>query len=447
MEAAIPSQAPDEGTAADGTPLPVALLAEVDRLAARPLWPNFDPRSLPVAVYDGRQTWLFRHPDPPPEFAPSEAARGDLVFAGLHPAARANSLVTLNGRGTATALLGDTAGRSLIDLAALVIHELFHVFQRRRHPEWTANETDLFVYPTDDADLLYLRRLETAALRRALPALEPSMQAAWAATALGYRRERFERLPREAVGYERGNELHEGLARYVDGKARGDPDRPTALDRAFPADGVRARTYAVGRALALLLDDLAPGWQEELEAGTTQPLDRLLEAALEHSTAAPTAFSEAERARVLEEAKADVATLQRERGEQRRTFLALPGWHLVIDVGGGEPLWPQGFDPSNVRQLGSGEVLHTRWLRLGNAAGSVEVLGRQALTEAAGTHPLFTGVRTVAVAGLPEQPVVQSDVEDAIALTAVGVTATVQRARVETHDRAVVVTIRGDQPT
>jgi hypothetical protein len=430
----------------DGTPLPLALLAEVDRLAARPLWPAFDPRVLPVAAYDGRQTWLFRHPAPPPGFLPSEAARGDLVFAGLHPAVRANSSATLHGHVTATALLGNTAGRSVTDLAALVIHELFHVFQRQRHADWTANEADLFVYPTDDAGLLALRRLETAALRRALTALEPSMQAAWAATAMGYRRQRFGRLPSEAVAYERGNELQEGLARYVDGKARGDLDQETVLDQDFPADGVRARTYAVGRALALLLDRLAPGWQDALEAAETRPLDMLLETALHCNATPPAAFSPEEQTQAGERAQADVAALQRGRAEHRQAFFALPGWQVVIRVEKGEPLWPQGFDPSNVQQLGKGAVLHTRWLRLGNAAGSVEVLGHPALTAAAGTHPLFTGVRTLTVAGLPERPLVRTAADDAMEVTAAGVTATFRAARLETQGRMVVVTLRGVQP-
>lgn len=430
-----------------GPPLPIALLAEVDRLAARLLWPNYDPRTLPVAIYNGRQTWLFRHPDPPPEFTPNDMHRPSLVYPGLHPAVRANSSVTLNGHATATVLLDDTGGRSMTDLAALIIHELFHAFQRQRHPDWTANEADLFVYPLHDADLLHIRHLETAALRRALRAPEPVEQARWAAAAMGCRRERFELLPPEAVAYERGNELNEGLARYVDGKARGDLDHRTALDQDFPADGVRARTYAVGRALALLLDRLAPGWQLDLEAGETQPLDVLLGAALDRRGAVPAAFTREELVRAMEQAQAATATLQGECGEHRRAFFALSGWQVVIRVERGEPLWPQGFDPSNVQQLGEGEVLHTRWLQLGNAAGTVEVLDRQALTEAAGAHPLFTGVRTVTVAGLPEHPVVRIHADDAIEITADGVTATFREAQVEMQLRGVVVTIRGNQPT
>jgi hypothetical protein len=89
-------------------------------------------------------------------------------------------------------------------------------------------------------------------------------------------------------------------------------------------------------------------------------------------------------------------------------------------------------------------VLHTRYLRLGNAAGTVEALGHPALTEAAGEHPLYTGVRAVTVAGLPEQPVVRIG-DDAIEVTAAGVTATFREARVETQPRGVIINVRGDQ--
>lgn len=66
-----------------------ALLAEFDRQAAKALWPGFDPRRTPLAIYDGRVTWLVRHPSPP--------------------------------------------GVDARHLAGVMIHEAFHVFQRARH--------------------------------------------------------------------------------------------------------------------------------------------------------------------------------------------------------------------------------------------------------------------------------------------------------------------------
>jgi hypothetical protein len=53
-------------------------------------------------------------------------------------------------------------------------------------------------------------------------------------------------------------------------------------------------------------------------------------------------------------------------------------------------MFPHGFDPLNV-PVQPDEVLHTRWFKLGNDAGTVEVMGRSSLSRAAGDHPLFTG--------------------------------------------------------
>ena len=54
------------------------------------------------------------------------------------------------------------------------------------------------------------------------------------------------------------------------------------------------------------------------------------------------------------------------------------------------------------------EVLHTRLLKLGNASGAIEILGRASLTEAAGEHPLFNGVRRMVVTGVVDPHVVEA---------------------------------------
>ena len=72
--------------------------------------------------------------------------------------------------------------------------------------------------------------------------------------------------------------------------------------------------------------------------------------------------------------------------------------------------------------LGQDEVLHTRWIKLGNGSGAIEVLGRAALTEAAGPHPLFTGVRRLVVTGLVDPKVSQA--ESKVTLEAQGVKVT-----------------------
>jgi hypothetical protein len=79
-----------------------------------------------------------------------------------------------------------------------------------------------------------------------------------------------------------------------------------------------------------------------------------------------------------------------------------PGWRLVVETE--DPIFPQGFDPWNVERLSAAKVLHTRWIKLGNASGSLEVLDRHCLTEGAGKHPLFEGVRRATITGLPSAP-------------------------------------------
>jgi len=236
------------------------------------------------------------------------------------------------------------------------------------------------------------------------------------------RRERFARLPDSAVAYERGAELHEGLAHYVERRAAeavGGAARPPLAEDEFPADAVRRRCYAAGRGLALLLDRVCPDWKARLEGEDGQSPDELLAAALAvlpEVRVAPArkadrpgqmGFSSDERAAALARAAADVERLLADRARERQSFFAQAGWTVEVVAGEGAPLQCRGFDPMNVRRLPGGEVLHTRWLQLGNAAGEVEVLGGRALTEPAGAHPLFTGVRRLVVAGLGAEPRVQ----------------------------------------
>jgi len=388
---------------------PFALIAEYDRVAAKPLWPKFDARQIPLAIYDGRSTFLFRHPHPPPEFKPDRA--GASSYHGLHEAIRANTSIQLGGVTTA-ALKLDEERRSPRALASIVIHEAFHVHQRRHHPGWIGNEGELFLYPTERESLLALRRLETLALRRALDAASSTDRARWSAAAIEMRRLRYASLPSGSVEYERGTELNEGLARYVEGRAA--EERPILSAYDYPAPAIRGRCYATGQALAILLDRMEPAWKDSLEAGSPDPLDVRLERALEKSGIDETAgrafvgwaavpFTERERESAMARAAVEVGRLAVARDSIRREYLSRPGNTLIV-IADSEPLWPQGFDPLNVMRLSSGEVLHSRWIKLGNAGGTVEVLDRAAITEPAGRHPILEGIRKVVLSGLEVTP-------------------------------------------
>ena len=419
------------GRPPDETPV-VAALEEFDRVCRRPLWPRFEPCRVPLAIFDGRRTWLARHPAPPPEFTAWTERIGIRVFEGRHEGLRANTAAEIAGISTATGTLeGSQEPRRL---AGLLIHEAFHVFQARRHPKWGGNEVDLFVYPFDDAEALALRRLESAALSRALEAGNRGRTAAWGAEAVELRRERFRLMPGPAAAYERGTEAKEGLAHYVERLAASLAE-PVFPSGEFPAEGIRERAYASGAAVALLLDRLDPGWKTRLEARDDQPLDELLAQAVAGTR--PAVFRAGDREEARRRARADTKVLDRRRTELRREFLEAPGWRVIVEAE--DPLFPQNFDPWNVQRLSDSEVLHVRWIKLGNASGSVEVLDDRCLTESAGKHPLFEGVRRATIDLSSEPRAVETP--EAVKISAEGITLEFKGAHLSRVGQALTVVI------
>jgi hypothetical protein len=423
-----------------------AVVAEVDRITSRnALWPNFDPRRIPVEIYDGRTTLLFRHPNPPAEFVSLSSRQGVWAFPGRHETVTANAHAKLNGVLTATAIIEPSSKLTLRERAALLVHEMFHVHQRERHPKWSGNELELFTYPFEDAELLALRRIETEFLRRAERAANLKEAACHARHALATRRERFARLGAGAAGYERALELNEGLARYVEARSAG-VRRSDLTANEYAAEELRTRGYATGHALALLLERFAQAtWTTRLEAGDPLSLDELLAAALpaaalrssSSSCALPESFTTAARVR----AKVETEKLFAQRETLRREFAAQAGWKIVVVAAAAAPLWPQGFDPLNVHRLGAADVLHTRHLKLGNDAGAIESFEHRSLTSGAGAHPLFNGVRQLTIAGLPAEPSVQ-ETEGRLTINAEGIKAEFRGARLERAGHTLTINLQ-----
>ena len=389
-----------------------ALEREMSRIATQSrLWPGYNPLAVPLAVFDGTNTHLFRHPSPPKEFLEKQGA---YVFEGRHPAVIANSSAQIGGVATATILVETPlTERTLSDIAALALHEAFHVFQGAAHPGWGANEVYLFIYPVDDADALILRRVETEALRRAFVEQEPDAVAGWAQLALDARGERFDQIDSAFAAYERGIELMEGTATYVEYKVAGqtEPDLPV---EGFAPEDVRSRAYTTGVALALLLDRFDLGWRERFEAHESQCLDSALGEALHMvRKSSECRFAESELTEIARVARADIETLLVEQARRRAQFESAPGWQLVVEADKARPLWPQGFDPSNVCRVKAG-LLHTRFLRLGNETGTLEVMGDTVLTEGVGPHPLFNGIHRLMLTGLEDEPEVGGQQEHVV---------------------------------
>lgn len=437
MAAVLLPLPPGEGR---GEAAAAALAAEVGRIRAGSLWPDFDPAGVPLAFFDGERTYLFRHPSPPPEFRPLPDRPQARMFSGQHPLVRANTSAVIGGVPVATLLSSPGDTRDARELASIAVHEMFHVFQAARHPKWGGNEVDLFTYPIDDASQLKLSRLETEALRRALAARRDRESACWAATAVQLRERRFAALGDAGAAYERGTELKEGLAQLVESRARGATPPDSIFPREdFAAGEVRSRSYAVGHAFGALLDRFAPGWERRLESGADRPLDSLLGEALAARKRGSCGFSRAELDQSLANARRSIELAELTRKAVRKDFFSRGGWKVVV-VSGAEPLFPQNFDPLNVERLAAGEVLHTRWIKLGNSAGAVEVLDRRALTESAGKHPLFEGVKSLTVTGIEGEPQARES-PDGVSVRAPGLTADFRGASLTRGDRTLVVTL------
>lgn len=426
------------------SPLACRVNDEFRRFAARTPWPGFAPRTMPLAIFDGTSTWMFRFPTALSGFATAPECAGAQRFDGQHPNVRANTSIEWDSVQVATMIIRDTPAESIATLAATAIHEAFHVHQRVNHPTWAANEAALFFYPATDESLLALARMEMEALRHSIAAEDDRESARWAATAVATRAARGARMPPETLAYERATELNEGLAQYVERRTleagtRAEHGSRAQLSDDFPADGVRWRCYASGEAWALALDRHVRSWRQQLAARDTVPLDVWLQQDPEVQRATAHEFDAATRARCETAARHAVASLREARVEEGRRFLASAGHTLVFETANAV-WWPQFFDPLNVRLLNDGVVLHRRWLEVSNETDRIEIQNRAVLTEPAGPHPLMHGVRRLVIAGLDAPPALVGS-DSTLVVRATGVEATLRNATASTSGNATIVSI------
>lgn len=372
----------------------------LDRHAAlNSSWPGFYPQDIPLALYDGSETQLFNHPQPPDEFVPRDGLH---VHEGRHPAVRANSSTPIADTLTATILLSQRQA-STDELLGLMAHEMFHVFQRQHHPDWSGNEAVAFTYPVDDEAVMATRIIEESGLALALAAETPEDAHCYAAIAMHSRGMRFALLADEHREYEQASELNEGLARYIQALYALTPPQDIMPDEPFAPDRLRWRFYETGAAMALLLDRFSPGWKEMLNGSLVYSLDELLTQAVDRDE--DCRVSDSRYTDAIARARTMVAEYRERLAAMEKEFMAAPGIRLRI-VADGTPLWPKGFDPLNVTRLPDGRVLHSRLLMLQNESGGFEMLGRAAVTRGVGDHPLFNGVDEVLFTGIDAGSVV-----------------------------------------
>lgn len=411
--------APAAPAGAEPTPAPgagvFALVHALDEAGTKGLWPGFDPAALPLAVFDGERTYLFRHPAPPAGFSPVPGRPGVLSAPGRHPGVVTNSTREIGGVRTATVVA--TPSQSLEDVLLAVVEEVFHVFWLARHPSIRPDEMARYVYPLADAENLRGLLGEDEALARAIEAGGDEEAAGWAALALAIRGDRVRRLADEVRAWETALEAMEGTANAVARRAAGQGPEETAarLRQGRSAEAVRWRFYDTGAALSFLLDRLEPGWKVRSDAEPARDLVSFLAPALARRGARPAAFAPGDEERIRARASSDVEALSSRRLRLREEVLSRPGARLVLEAAeGSAPFRLERFDAVNLLVLDGGEVVHASSLTLSAEGGRVEVrnpafsrgsfAGTVALTAPAGRHPLRDGIRRLTVPGLAGPP-------------------------------------------
>ena len=421
--------------------------------ASRGVWPGFDPSTIPVALYDGENTVLLRHPSPPPEFLPMPGRSGVLIAKGRYPGVAGNSTREIGGVRTATVIA--RPAQPVEGAVLATVEEVFHVFWLARHPSFRPNELSRYAYPVKDVDNLRRLIAEDEALARALDAKPTGDAARWAAAALEMRRERLPSLTEDVRSFETALEMMEGTANYVARMAVGEPPARTAerLRASRPAESIRWRFYDTGAALCLLLDRLSPGWQERSEQQPARNIVDIMDTALRTHHAEPATFSGTDTAGFATRAAADIADLS---GRQQRTrfeILERRGPRVVVEVEeGAEPFRVQRFDPINLMVLDAGEIAHANFLSLSVPQGTVELTnpgfvrntfgGTVALSAPAGRHPLSDGIRRVTIAGIDRVPSVGRDAESVV-VEASGVRLALRGAEVRVDGELIRITVKG----
>lgn len=429
------------------------LLRGLDEIEAGEAWPGFRLTDWPVAVFDGTETLLVRHPSPPAEFRPLPGWPAVRAYPGRYPGVAGNSSVEISGARTATVVTA--AGRANESSRLAYVEEVFHVFWLGRHADFRPNEMARYSYPVKDPQNLERLLAEDEALARALEAEDASSAAAWGAAALRLRHQRARLLTADDRAFETGLEMMEGIANYVARSVVGLKPCETArrLRDERQAEQIRWRYYDSGAAICLLLDRLEPGWKARIDGEPGQTTLALLEVAVSRNGARPASFSPAETAGFENRAATAIAELTSRQGRLRTELGGREGFRVVVEVAkGADPFRVRRFDPINLLVLDGGEVVHPRNITLSGPAGTVEITnpayargsfaGLVALSAAAGRHPLADGVRALTVVGLTGVPKVERE-GGALLVEAEGIRIALRHADVRVDGETLRITVAG----
>jgi len=297
-------------------------LAELHHLVnvAGPLWPGWEIRSTPLAVYTpGGNAFLLHHPRPVAPFQAVDASELGLTSATTErigplyhsavdlPFLRAATAQPLNGAltGLVPVWLDDDGPARFEAFIALLAREAFQVYGRR----WSGGRPSPFPadrYPDLSPVNNALGNVEGRLLQAAWGETDPDVLRTLVRRFCLVRRERRGPLDEALIEYEQHHELHDGLPGYVellalergsspDYRASAEYRRLTGNERYVHGPLLVEQTRAelgrvnlrgqganrvrfsyTGAAIARFLDRIRPGWQAHLESARAN-LDRLLE--------------------------------------------------------------------------------------------------------------------------------------------------------------------------
>jgi hypothetical protein len=382
------------------------VMSEHSGIAEESLWPGFYIKKIPVAVYDSINTWLFFSDYAPDGFEPAKGDSEVYIFKGQYPLVRGNSIARFGETWTATSILSNYSRRTNErytpkDMAGIIVHEQFHIFQRTRHQGWRQNDGVLLFYPRETEEALFLRRIEKEAFKRAVMSEPKEESAGWAMAALEYRKERLNRLPVQYGNYEKDLQLTEGLSDYIERIARGvDPLNASNMTNGIAPAGVRDLGYWEGRWIAMILDRLSPDWKNHLENNDTLYLEEILESELQDLPCGKPAFTDIEIGQIKDEADKDFNLWQIKKAEEIDSYKKLPGYRIEINSMS-DPLNIRIFEPLEIEILPERAIFHRVIFSAANQKGSIRIFN----------HPCITGfdesyrLVNLIIYGLPGLPV------------------------------------------
>jgi hypothetical protein len=383
------------------------VIEEINKLSTVPLWPGFKINEIPAAIYDSLNTYLLFSASSPEGFEPMKSNPEVFIFKGQHPLVRGNSIVRFGDTWTATSILSNFSRRTAElyntrDLAGIIVHEQFHIFQRTNHPHWRQNDGVLLFYPAETNETLFLRRIEKEAFRRAVTSEKIEEKAGWAKTALQYRVKRLSQLGFQFAIYEKELQRTEGLSDYIEKIARNmDPLNASNITNGIAPAGVRDLGYVEGRWIAMILDNLEPEWKFILEKNDSLYIDDILKDVLSKSPYDEILFNTEEADNILASVKEDLNNWQKSKKEEIRKYKDEMGYCIEINSSS-NPFNIRIFEPLEIEILDDGSVYHRVIFSAINTSGSMRIQDHPCITFFDNAYRLTK----VLIMGLKEAPVI-----------------------------------------